>query len=133
MIGQSVSTVTIEVELWYRRDEVQRASAEEHVEQIVMDSGGNVLDRSQIGDIGYHALLAAVPIQQVRSVLNDGAAAIRVLTTDEVMFVSPFTPMTVGPATLGPEAVVRFPSGERVEGLPRVALSTACPSRIMRH
>lgn len=128
MIGQSASSVVIEVELWYRQDAVQRAAAEAHVERIVTDSGGNVLDRSQIGDIGYHALLATLPVQQVRSVLNDGADAIRVLTTDEVMFVSPFTPMSVGPATLDPEAVMRFPPGERVDGLPRVALLDGLPS-----
>jgi hypothetical protein len=79
VVGQSVSTVVVEVELWYRRDGTQRAAAQRHVEQIVTASGGRILDRSQIGDISYHALLAELPIQQVRSVLNDGAASIRLL------------------------------------------------------
>lgn len=127
VIGQSVSTVKVEVELWYRRDPAQRAAAESHVEQIVTVSGGRIMDRCQIGDISYHALLAELPIQQVHTVLNDGAAAIRLLTTDEVMFVSPFTPMSVSPATLDPVTEVRLPSGERVEGLPRVALLDGLP------
>ena len=46
----------------------------------------------------------------------------RLLTADEVMFVSPFTPMSVAPAALDRVAAVRLPPGERVEGLPRVAL-----------
>lgn len=127
MIGQSVSTVKVEVELWYRRDSAQRATAESHVEQIIIASGGRILDRSQIGNITYHALLAELPIQQVRAVLQDGAAAIRLLTTDDVMFVSPFTPMTVAPATTDPVAEVRMPVGERVDGLPRVALLDGLP------
>lgn len=127
MIGQSVSTVLVEVELWYRRDAAQRAAAETHVEQIVTTSGGTVLDRSQIGDIAYHALLLELPIQQVQSLLSDGAASIRLLTTDEVMFVSPFTPMSVAPATLDPVTEMRLPPDERVEGLPRIALLDGLP------
>lgn len=127
MIGQSVSTVMVEVELWYRRDATLRAAAQAHVEQIITTSNGRVLDRSEISAIGYHALLAELPIQQVRSVLNDGAASIRLLTTDEVMFVSPFTPMGVAPATHDPVTEVRLPPGERVDGLPRVALLDGLP------
>lgn len=127
MIGQSVSSVKVEVELWYRRDSSQRSAAESHVEQVVTASGGRILDRSQIGDITYHALLAELPIQQVRTVLRDGAEAIRLLTTDDVMFVSPFTPMSVAPATTDPVAEVQLPAGERVEGVPRVALLDGLP------
>lgn len=127
MIGQSVSTVMVEVELWHRRDAVQRTAAETHVERIVTASGGSILDRSQIRDIGYHALLAELPIQQVHSVLTDGAASIRLLTTDEVMFVSPFTPMSVAPATLDPVAEARLPPAERVDGRPRIALLDGLP------
>lgn len=127
MVGQAVSTVMVEVELGYRRDAAQRTAAETHVEQIVMASGGRILDRSQIGDISYHALLAELPIQQVHSVLDEGAASIRLLTTDEIMFVSPFTPMSVAAATLDPVAEVRLPPGKRVEGLPRVALLDGLP------
>jgi hypothetical protein len=126
-IGQSVSFVMVEVELWYRRDAGLRAITESHVERIVADSGGSIFDRSQISEIGYHALLAELPVQQVHSVLNSGAAAIRLLTTDEVMFVSPFTPMTVAPATLDPVAEARLPRGERVDGFPRIALLDGLP------
>ena len=127
MIGQSVSTVKVEVELWYRRNPSQRAAAESHVEQVIAASGGHILGRSQIRNITYHALLAELPIQQVRAVLRDGAAAIRLLTADDVMFVSPFTPMTVAPATTDPVAEVRLPAGECVQGLPRIALLDGLP------
>jgi hypothetical protein len=127
LVGQAISTVMVEIELWYRGDAAQRTAAESHVEQIISATGGRLLDRSQIGAIGYHALLAELPMQQVQSVLNDGAAAIQLLTTDEVMFVSPFTPMSVAPATLGPVAEVRLPPGRRVDGLARIALLDGLP------
>lgn len=127
VVGQSISTVMVEIELWYRRDTAQRAAAESHIEQIVTNGGGLLLDRSLIGAIRYHALLAELPIQQVHSVLTEGAASIRLLTTEEVMFVSPFTPMSVTPATLDPVTQVHLPSGERLDGLPRVALLDGLP------
>lgn len=127
VVGQSLSTVMVEVELWYRRDAAKRTTAQAHVEQVISDSGGRVLDRSQIGEISYHALLAELPIQQVHSLLADGAASIRLLTTDEVMFVNPFTPMSVAPPTTEPVSEVRLPPGERTDGLPRVALLDGLP------
>ncbi|MFX4288297.1 S8 family peptidase [Zafaria sp. Z1313] len=127
IVGQSISAVKVEVELWHRSDPSQRTAAESHVEQVITASGGTILDRSQIGEISYHAILAELPIQQVEAVLRDGATAIRLLTTDEVMFVSPFTPMNVAPATLDPVAEVQLPIGEQVAGLPRVALLDGMP------
>lgn len=127
VVGQSVSTVMVEVELWYRRDAAKRATAQAHVEQVISDSGGRVLDRSQIGEISYHALLAELPIQQVHSLLADGAESIRLLTTDEIMFVNPFTPMSVAPPTTEPVSELHMLSGERIEGLPRVALLDGLP------
>lgn len=127
MVGQSVSTVLVEVELWYRHDAAQRAAAEGHVEEVITSSAGRVLDRSQIGEIEYHALLAELPIQQVQSVLTNGASAIRLLTTDDVMFVSPFTPMSVAPGTLEPVAQTQLARSHRVEGKPRVALLDGMP------
>lgn len=127
VVGRSVSTVVVEAELWYRHDAAQRATAESHVAQVITASGGRILDRAQIADIRYHALLAELPIQQVHSVLNDGAESIRLLTTDEVMFVSPFIPMSVTPPTLDPVAAVQLPPGKHIDGLPRIALLDGLP------
>jgi Subtilase family len=127
VVGQSLSKVIVEVELWYRRRADERAAAESHVEGVIANSGGQVLDRAQIGDIAYHALLAELPVQQVHSVLSAGAESIQLLTTDEVMFVSPYVPMSVAPAALDPATKVQLPSGGRVEGPPRIALLDGLP------
>ena len=127
MIGQSVGTVLVEVELWHRRDKHKRAKAEEAVKNLVADSGGSVLDSAQIAEIGYHALLAELPIQQVESVMTKGAESIRLLAADEIMFVSPFTPMNVAPYAEDPTANVTLDSNNRVQGQPRVALLDGLP------
>lgn len=128
VVGQSVSTVMVEIELWYRSDAWQRVTAQTRVEKIILNSGGRVLDHSQIGDISYHALLAELPIQQVHSLITDGAESIQLLVTDEVMFVSPFTPMAVTPSTMEPGIKTDLlPSEKTTTGLPRVALLDGLP------
>lgn len=127
MVGQSSSTVAVETELWYRGDGAQRDAAESHVERIVRASGGRIVDRARIDAIRYHALLAELPMQQVDSLLNDGAESIQLLTADEVMFVSPFIPMSVAPSASDPVAQVELRRGDRVSGLPRIALLDGLP------
>ena len=127
VVGQSVSTVKVEIELWHRRDPGERSSAEAHVKQIVISSGGRVLDRAYIGEIGYHALLAELPIQQVESLVKNGSEAIRLLTTDKVMFVSPFVPMSIIPETSESIVETRVATFDRIEGKPRVALLDGLP------
>jgi len=125
--GQSISSVLVEIELWYRREAVARAAAETHLETTVRAAGGEIKGRAQIGEIAYQALLVDLPIQQVQTVLRDGAKAIQLLNTDEIMFVSPYTPMSVEAPMLDPTAAVRMPVTSRVGGQPRVALLDGLP------
>ena len=127
VVGQSASAVRVEVELWHRRDARKRTEAEAHVEAVVSASGGRVIDRAQINEISYHAVLAELPIQQVKAVLEAGAESIQLLATEDIMFVSPFVPMSVGPGAANPVAELpRLPEAQ-VEGLPRVALLDGLP------
>lgn len=127
VVGQSVSNVLVEVELWYRRDHAQRSHAEKTVSTVITASNGRIVDRSVIAEIGYHALLAELPLQQVESVLANGAESIRLLATDEVMFVSPFTPMNVVPHGVASTTSVVIGSVDRVQGQPRIALLDGLP------
>jgi hypothetical protein len=127
VVGQSVSTMPVEIELWYRRQDDRRAAAEAHLTGLIARVGGTVITRADIGEIAYHALLADIPVRQVETVLRDGAEAIDLLNAEEVMFVSPYTPMAVPPpegelATDGALTPV-----DRVTGLPRVALLDGLP------
>ena len=125
--GQSISSLPVEVELWYRRDAAQRAAAEEHLTSLIADAGGNVLNRAEIGEIGYHALLAEIPVQEVGTVLREGASSVDLLNADEIMFVSPYTPMSVAGPDGDPNSNTALARTERVEGLPRIALLDGLP------
>jgi hypothetical protein len=50
LVGQSVSSVLVEIELWYRRDAQQRASAQARLGEVIRAAGGQVNDRAQIGE-----------------------------------------------------------------------------------
>ena len=95
IVGDSQSSVRVEVELWYRNDRGQRQASEQEIRSIVADCGGRVVNRAKIEEIGYHALLAELPRQQVETVVRQGPQAIRLLVAEDVMFVSPFEPMSV--------------------------------------
>lgn len=127
VVGQSRSPVRVEIELWYRRAPGQRRAAEDHVRSIAVDSGGSIISTSDIAEISYHALLVEIPVQQVESVLQDGASAIRLLAADDVMFVSPFEPMSVGPTGVDSDLPVRDPGAPPAQSLPRVALLDGLP------
>ncbi|HEX5404333.1 MAG TPA: S8 family peptidase, partial [Pseudonocardiaceae bacterium] len=127
VVGQSVSTLPVEVELWYRQSAEQRAAAESHLRSLIQTAGGTVLSRAEIGEIAYHALLADIPVQQVTTVMGDGAGAIDLLNADEIMFVSPYTPMSVPAPGVEPTSTSRIAPVERIRGLPRIALLDGLP------
>jgi hypothetical protein len=125
--GQSLSTLAVEVELWYRKDAAQRQAADSRLTTLIQNAGGTVLSRAEIGDIAYHALLTDLPVQQVATVLREGAEAIDLLNADEIMFVSPYTPMSVAAPSVEPTAICGIAPVERIEGLPRIALLDGLP------
>jgi len=127
VVGQSINSVSVEIELWYRRDPAQRASAEFHLRSIVERAGGSITSQAQIGSITYHALLAELPIQQVEAVLQDGVAAIELLNADEVMFVNPYIPMSVTAPDAEPLTRSLVAPVERITGVPRIALLDGLP------
>jgi hypothetical protein len=127
VVGQAQSPILVEIELWYRRESGSRAVAEAHVEAVTAAAGGVVRRRVRIAEIAYHALLVELPIQQVQAVLRGGAASIDLLNTDDIMFVSSFTPMAVTPTGAEPVTSQSLPAGARVQGLPRIALLDGLP------
>ncbi len=93
---------------------------------MVRSAGGQVRDSVRIDEIAYHAILVVLPVQQIESVVRDGATAIRLLDANEIMFVSPYTPMTVGGPTEEPLLRDDLAVGQ-ANGLPRVALLDGLP------
>jgi hypothetical protein len=127
VIGQSFSSTRVEIELWYRRDPRARDTSEAKIRQIIDAAGGRVNDSAHISQIAYHALLAELPVQQVERVVRDGAEAIELLDANEIMFVSPYTPMTVSTPPTEPLQRVGLLRRGPTSGLPRVALLDGLP------
>lgn len=125
LVGASASPVLVEIELWHRRDASERDAAEARLRGLVATDGGTVINRAYIGEIAYHALLVELPMQQVETVVRDGAGAIAVLDANDIMFVSPFIPMIVGPSE--PTTRTDLPAGQSASGLPRIALLDGLP------
>ena len=127
VVGQSVSATLVEVELWYRKRPEQRETAEQHLKELATTAGGRIVSRSDIAQIGYHALLIELPVQQVEAVLREGASAIQLLTSDDVMFVTPFEPMSVGQPEIEAGPTVNQAEPLPQQPLPRIALLDGLP------
>jgi Subtilase family len=126
IIGQS-GVARVEIELWFRKDTSRRNSVQYEVEQLVTAAGGNVIRRSTIEGIDYHAILADLPRAQVDAVLQAGPGAIDVLRSESVMFVAPARPMTVPTLDLPLKPVTPPPPGSTPLGPPRVAMLDGLP------
>lgn len=116
----------VEIELWYRSEDVQRAEAQATVEQLIADAGGQVIRTSTIPAIQFHGVLADIPYGQVQAVLDDGPEAIDLLTTEAIMFVTSARPMTVSapqPTEFGSVAL----DEQRPSRPPRVGLLDGLP------
>ncbi|WP_245545691.1 S8 family peptidase [Nocardia higoensis] len=127
VVGQSPSPVMVEIELWFRRTAEERAAAQSHVEGLVNAVNGRVVDGAQITPIAYHGLLVEIPVQHVQSVLREGAESIQLLSAEDIMFVSPYTPMSVGTPSSDPLETAGLPKAERLKTKPRIALLDGLP------
>lgn len=128
VIGQSHSSpVRVEIELWYHHDRGRQLEAESTIAQILRDCGGRLVSRARIEEIGYHALLAELPRKQVEEVMRLGPQAIRLLTAEHVMFVSPFKPMSISSPLPSQTGSASFPAEAPSNNKPRIALFDGLP------
>jgi hypothetical protein len=127
VVGNYTSPVRVEVELWYRNDACKRSEAETAVKNIVIEVGGKIINSSHIADIKYHALLVEMPVQQVELALSRGLQSIKLLTTDDIMFVSPFEPMSIEHQNIEPVKSISLKPSNIIERKPRIALLDGMP------
>lgn len=128
VVGGSISPQIVEIELWYLRTVAARAAADTALREIIAQAGGRVLADAQIAAIAYHALLVELPVQQVQRVIDRGAESIRLLDAEQIMFVSPYTPMSIRQEHSQPiDQVAVTPGPLPTEKQPRVALLDGLP------
>ncbi len=79
--------IRLEVELVFRSSDVTANEMEADLSNSMVAAGGRIISRCRIADIGYHAVLAELPIPSVRSIIDMSPESIAGL--DPVMHIRP--------------------------------------------
>jgi len=77
----------VEIELWFRNADIQRALAQEYISQSVQDLGGSIVKNCIIPDAGYHSILAEIPAPAAERLINNEET--RLLKAHQVMLFRP--------------------------------------------
>ena len=118
--------IRFEVELWYRDSAARREAAEAVFTEYLRKLGAELLDRSMIPEIRYHAVLALVSPAVVRDLLDHPDVGL--VTLDDVMMLRPQSVVT-GPVEGDINDAVQASAGEGSAALaaPVVALLDGMP------
>lgn len=115
--------IRLEIELVFRSVDGRANETEAELSQAVVARGGRVISQCRITDIGYHAILAELPVSAVRSIIEMSPASIAGL--DPVMHIRPqsmATAIEVGDieetAPMQPLVVERSPILALLDGVP---------------
>lgn len=115
--------IRLEIELVFRSADARANESEADLSSAIVASNGRVISRCRIPDIGYHAILAELPVSSVRSIIAMSPASIAGL--DPVMHIRPqcmASTIEVGDieetAPLQPLAVDRSPILALLDGVP---------------
>ncbi len=80
--------VPFEVELFYRNSEDKRFLSENLVTEEIRKLGGQVLCKSHIAEISYHALLVELPRNKIEELINN-YEQVKLVHIDDIMFFRP--------------------------------------------
>ena len=86
--------ISFEVELWFRGSNELRVISANHVRNIVQQAGGRILSQSVIEGIAYHGLLAELPANAIRAIVENPTTEL--VKCENVMFFRPVGQMVVG-------------------------------------
>jgi hypothetical protein len=115
--------IRLEIELVFRSADARANESEADLSAAIATSGGRVITRCRIADIGYHAVLAELPVSSVRSIIEMSPESIAGL--DPVMHIRPQSVATiietgeaVDSAPSAPLLVARSPILALLDGVP---------------
>lgn len=80
--------IPFEVELFYRKNSVNRSLAESAVTIEIEKLGGHVLNKCHIAEIAYHALLVELPRNEIEKLIHNHEQ-VQLVHIDDVMFFRP--------------------------------------------
>ena len=83
----SLDGVKVQIELFFRSSAHKRQETEDNIKNIVTQAGGNILDRSIIPEIEYHAILATIPRLYAQKIVDK--EEVDLVIAEPVMFLKP--------------------------------------------
>ena len=118
--------ISFEAELWFRGSDELRVISANQVTNLVQQAGGRILNQSVIEGIAYHGLLAELPANAIRAIVENPTTEL--VKCENVMFFRPVGQMVVGDKS--PEGDVEIAQIEEMPlptGDPVVALFDGVP------
>ena len=122
---ERVEQVTVEVELWYRRDPEARYEASRRVRDQAEACGGTVVNECVIESIDYHALLVELPVGEVKSFYSEDPGGL--VSAKQVMHLHRNTQTTVRRLEAVGESPAVTTDAPPPTGSPRIALLDGLP------
>ncbi|WP_018416580.1 S8 family peptidase [Teredinibacter turnerae] len=81
--------IPFEIELWFKQSSFARNTAEKELKRLIVTHGGSISASFIHTGIAYHGLRGELPIEQVRTVVENGAKHLQIMRSDEVMYFRP--------------------------------------------
>lgn len=124
--GQEI--VPCEIELWHRQTPEQRRAARDRVVDLVANRGGRIVTEANIEEISYHTLLAHLPVEAIRGLVeqpeNDDTALVQ---CEQIQFFRASGQMSAVIPDDERKRAEEVPAGEAPRGEPVVALFDGLP------
>lgn len=126
--------VPCEIELWYRKSAIDRKKAHTRVTALVEELGGRVEDESEIEEIAYHTLLAYLPIDRVRQLIQMSHKDVSLVQCEHIQFMRASGQMSSTlPEDYSEHDLQHTPEPEmETAGLPVIALLDGLPLQAHR-
>ena len=122
---ERVGQISVEVELWYRRDPEARDEASRRIREQSEARGGTVVNECVIEGIDYHALLVELPVGEVRSFFAADPGGL--VSAKQVMHLHRSTQTTVRRLDAVGESPAVTTDAPPPTGSPRIALLDGLP------
>ncbi len=85
-VNHNAEVIPCEIELWFRGDHRRRLAARNRVATIVQNLQGSIVNEALIEEIGYHALLAQLPIGSVRPLIEEAGQDSSLIQCEQIQF-----------------------------------------------
>jgi len=122
---EGLERISVEVELWYRRDQEGRDEAGRRVRDEAAACGGTVVNECVIEGIDYHALLVELPVGEAKSFFSENPG--NLVSAKQVMYLHRSTQSTVRRLEAVGESPAVTSDGPKPSGSPRIALLDGLP------